>query len=107
MPEITKYDILVKDLETIETRVSILKHNYEDVSQRNKELEEIVASSQKENIALHRKIENLQEELKKIKIDTENNGINSLNLEERETLKIKLQDLIKRIDYHLSADLPR
>ena len=104
MPDLTKYDVLLKDLEKIETQVSILKHNNQDAVKRNKELENMLSSYTKENLALQKKIENMQNEIKKLQNDSENDMINSLNLKERETLKVKLKDLISRIDYHLSVD---
>ena len=104
MPDLTKYEILIKDLETIETQVSSLKHNYQDASKRNKELEDMLSSYSKENLALQQKMNKLQNELKKFQSDSENDVINSLNLKERETLKVKLKDLISRIDYHLSVE---
>ena len=104
MPDLTKYDVLIKDLEKIESQVSILKHNYQDAVKRNKELEDISSSYTKENLVLQKKIENMQNEIKKLQNESENDMVNSLNLKERETLKVKLKDLISRIDYHLSAD---
>jgi len=104
LPDLTKYDVLLKDLEKIETQVSILKHNNQDAIKRNKELENMLSSYTKENLVLQKKIENMQNEIKKLQNDSENDMINSLNLKERETLKVKLKDLISRIDYHLSAD---
>jgi predicted RNase H-like nuclease (RuvC/YqgF family) len=104
LPDLTKYDVLLKDLEKIEAQVSILKHNNQDAIKRNKELENMLSSYTKENLALQKKIENMQNEIKKLQNDSENDMINSLNLKERETLKVKLKDLISRIDYHLSVD---
>jgi uncharacterized protein YlxW (UPF0749 family) len=104
LPDLTKYEILLKDLEAIETQVSILKHNYHDAVKRNKELEDMLSSYTKENLALQQKMENLENELKDFQNDSENDMTNSLNLKERETLKVKLKDLISRIDYHLSVD---
>ena len=104
MPDLTKYDVLLRDLEKIETQVSILKHNNQDLVKRNKELENMLSTYTKENLALQKKIENMQNEIKKLQNDSENDMINSLNLKERETLKVKLKDLISRIDYHLSVD---
>ncbi len=104
MPDLTKYEILLKDLETIATQVSILKHNYYDSVKRVKELEDMLSSYTKENLALQKKMENMGNELKIFQNDSENDMINSLNLKERETLKVKLKDLISRIDYHLSVE---
>ena len=104
MPDLTKHEILLKDLESITSQVSILKHNYRDSVARIKELEDMLSSYTKENLALQQKVENLENELKIFQDDSENGVINSLNLKERETLKVKLKDLISRIDYHLSVD---
>ncbi|MFZ0455439.1 MAG: hypothetical protein WCE54_03580 [Ignavibacteriaceae bacterium] len=104
MPDLTKYEILLKDLETITSQVSILKHNYYDSEKRIKELEDMLSSYTKENLALQKKAENMENELKIFQNDSENDMINSLNLKERESLKVKLKDLISRIDYHLSVD---
>jgi predicted RNase H-like nuclease (RuvC/YqgF family) len=104
LPDLTKYEILLKDLETIATQVSILKHNYQDSVKRINELEDMLSSYTKENLALQKKVESMENELKIFQNDSENDVINSLNLKERETLKVKLKDLISRIDYHLSVD---
>lgn len=106
MPDLSKYEILVKDLETIETQVSILKHNYQDICNRNKELEKTVSKNEKDNLALQQKISEMQDELKKFHsvVQGEDGLLNSLNLKERESLKVKLQDLISKINYHLSLD---
>ena len=104
MPDLTKHEILLKDLETVATQISILKHNYHDSVKRIKELEDMLSSYTKENLALQQKVEIMENELKIFQNDSENDMINSLNLKERETLKVKLKDLISRIDYHLSVD---
>ena len=49
------------------------------------------------------KISELESELEEIKLKMEEKS--KLNLEEREELKIKIKDLITRVDKHLSADL--
>ena len=104
MPDLTKHEILLKDLESVATQVSIIKHNYQDSVKRIKELEDMLSSYTKENLALQQKIDHMENELKIFQNDSENDMINSLNLKERETLKVKLKDLISRIDYHLSVD---
>jgi hypothetical protein len=42
--------------------------------------------------------------MEKIKKDKENINFKSLTLEERESLKDKIKDLVKRIDHHLSVE---
>ncbi len=103
MAELSKYDVLLSDLNTIETRVAVQTQNYKNAIEKNIELEEMLESARAENSALKNKILELESELASLHGDMENNILNSLNLKERETLKVKLRDLISRIDYHLSA----
>ena len=103
MAEISKNDILISDLSSIETQLSILINKIKDLSTKNIELEETLNSLKKENSVLLQKLASLESEIKNIDESTETNLFNSLNLKERENLKVKLQNLITRIDYHLSS----
>ena len=103
MAEISKNDILISDLSSIETQLSILINKIKDLSIKNIELEETLNSLKKENSVLLQKLASLESEIKNIDESTETNLFNSLNLKERENLKVKLQNLITRIDYHLSS----
>lgn len=102
MADLTKYDILLSDISHVETQISILKSNYRDALQRNKETEGYLNELKRENSELKARITELEEELSTLK-DQELNTFSSLNLKEREALKTKLQILISRIDYHLSS----
>ena len=103
MAEISKNDILISDLSTIETQLSILINKNKDLSIKNIELEETLLNLKKENSVLLQKLAALDSEIKNLDENTEANLFNSLNLKERENLKVKLQNLITRIDYHLSS----
>ncbi len=103
MAEISKNDMLISDLSAIETQLSILVNKNKDLSIKNIELEENLNSLRKENSVLLQKLESLEDEIKNIDDSGEGNLFNSLNLKERENLKVKLQNLITRIDYHLSS----
>jgi len=78
-------------------------HKYGDVIERNRELEKELKEAKEENSSLTQKILKLQSEIENIKKDSEGNLFNSINAKERENLKLKLQNLISKIDYHLSS----
>ncbi|GBD87292.1 hypothetical protein BMS3Abin03_01220 [bacterium BMS3Abin03] len=101
--EMTKYETLINDLNTLESRITILKSQYDDTVERNKELEVALEKAKQDNTALYQKLASLDEELNELKSKTEGMNFGSLNLEERESLKGRLQKLISRIDYHLSS----
>jgi hypothetical protein len=45
----------------------------------------------------------LEQEILLSKQDEEGNIFNTLNTKEKENLKLKLQDIISKIDFHLSS----
>jgi peptidoglycan hydrolase CwlO-like protein len=95
----TKYDSLLNDIQHVETQVSVLKNKYKDALERNRELEGYLNELKKENFELKQKISDIEEQFNNQDV----NSFSSLNLKEKEALKIKLQNLISRIDYHLSS----
>ncbi len=97
------YESLMNDLDRIETRVTHLTQHYKNLFEKNLDLEKKVESLKKENLILNQKISDLMQELTKFQQEGEINLFGSLNLKEKETLKNKLQELISRIDYHLSS----
>jgi septal ring factor EnvC (AmiA/AmiB activator) len=103
----TKYEALLNDLNSIETQAAVLVNKCKDLMERNLELEDFANKAKKEITTLSQKIVNLESELEKARSEqSEQEGKLSslLNTKETETLKIKLQNLISRIDYHLSTD---
>jgi uncharacterized lipoprotein YehR (DUF1307 family) len=95
-----KYETIVNDLSSIESQITILKDQYNDSISRNKELEIALEKSKQDNTSLYDKIAALEEEINYLKSKAEK----GLQIENQDSLKIRLQDLIKRIDFHLSAD---
>jgi len=95
-----KYEAVVNDLSSIESQITILKNQYNDSISRNKELEIALEKSKQDNTSLYDKIAALEEEISYLK----NKAEQGLQIENQDSLKIRLQDLIKRIDFHLSAD---
>ena len=107
MPDQTKYETLLNDLSSIESQSSVLINKCKELMEHNLEIEEFANKAKKEITLLSQKIVNLENELEKARSEqSEQEGkfSNLLNTKETETLKIKLQNLISRIDYHLSTD---
>jgi chromosome segregation ATPase len=102
--DLSKYEVLLNDLNTIQTQVSVLKNKFKDTTLRNTELENLVIELKREKSALTEKIELLESEIKNFQMETKDSPTVTSNLEEREALKVKIKNLISRIDYHLSAD---
>ncbi len=104
MSELTKQELLLNDLSTIESQISMLVHNNIDLKKRNGELENLLKLLKDENSVLVGKLEELENKLQEVSENTETSLFNTLNTKERENLKIRLQNLISKIDHHLSAD---
>jgi predicted nuclease with TOPRIM domain len=102
--DLAKYDSLIQDLSMIEAEVSTLAEKLRDNGERETELDIQIAKLRQENSHLQKRILEIEQDFEFFKEDKEGNILNTLNSKERETLKLKLQDLISRIDYHLSAD---
>jgi chromosome segregation ATPase len=100
----SKYENLLADLNTLETQITILKDKYGSMNGRNKELDIALEKSKQDNTSLYQKISALDEEINYLKSEAEQSlSLGSLSAEERESLKKRLQELISRINYHLSA----
>jgi len=99
--DLAKYETLISDLGKLESQVEILKNKYSDTLGRNKELEVSLNEIQADKSLLHQKISEMESDLEEIKLKTEEKT--KLNSEEQEEIKIKIRDLISRIDKHLSS----
>ena len=101
----SKYENLLNDLNTLETQITVLKEKYGSINGRSKELDIALEKSKQDNTSLYQKISALDEEINYLKSEAEQSlSLGSLSTEERESLKKRLQDLISRINYHLSAN---
>ena len=100
-----KYESLLNDLSTLESQITILKNQYGDLNGRNKELDIALEKSKQDNTSLYQRISSLEEEINYLKSKAEQGfGSGTLNAEEREEIKLKIKDLINRINFHLSAE---
>ncbi len=104
MVDLAKYDSLIQDLSTIEAEIATISNKLQDVEEHKTELEIELSKIRQENSYLQKKIMELEQELATVKGDKEVNIFNTFNSKEKETIKLKLQDIISKIDFHLSAD---
>jgi len=100
--DLAKYETLISELGKLESQVEILKNKFTDTVGRNKELEVSLDEIQQDKNLLHKKISELESDLEELNLKSE--GKTKLNQEEREEIKIKIRNLITRIDKHLSSD---
>ncbi len=103
MAETSKYDIMLSDLGAIEGLISTLLDKYNDIYERNIELEMKILEISHENEILLNQLSKIEKEAFGKNEPMDSNLFNSLTLEERESLKVKLQSLISKIDYHISS----
>ena len=103
MVDLAKYDSLIQDLSSIEAEIATLGNKLKDTEERKTELEIQIAKLRQDNSFLQKKIIELEQDILLTKQDEEGNIFNTLNSKEKENLKLKLQDIISKIDYHLSS----
>lgn len=104
MFDLAKYDALIQDLSAIESEIATLSNKLKDVEERKTELEIELAKARQENVYLQKKLMELEQEFLNVKEDQKDNPFSLLNSKEKETIKLKLQDIISKIDYHLSSE---
>lgn len=103
MSEASKQDILLKDITNVQSQVTTLVNKYRDLTQLNEKLETEVGKLRKEKADLVEKISGLESEAGNTNNQPGLESFNSLDEEERENLKNKIDNLISRIDFHISS----
>ena len=103
MAEYSKFDILLKDLNIVESMVTVLNNRYKDELQKNQDLEKIVTEVKAENAFLVEKLSKLESELQNLQSGNNLDLFHSLSMKEKEELKLKLRNLLSKIDYHISS----
>jgi predicted nuclease with TOPRIM domain len=103
LPETSKQDVLLKDITNIHSQVTTLINKYRDLIQLNEKLETEVEQLRKEKADLVERISGLETEVGNIKNQPGLEIFNSLDEEERGNLKNKIDNLISRIDFHISS----
>jgi len=101
--ELSKYESIINDLNLIETQAEVLKNKAKDIEIRNIHIERAIEQMKAENAALSQKVVKLEGEIDRLIGKAELNIFNSLTSKEKETLKSKIENLINKIDYHLSS----
>lgn len=103
MFDFTKYDAIIQDLTLIESEVASISEKLRISKEREQELEIQLAKTKQENAVLLKRINELEHQIESSQIKSENQYFGSLNTKEKEVLKQKIQNLITRIEYHLSS----
>ena len=103
MVDLAKYDSLIQDLSSIEAEIATLGNKLRDTLERKTELEIQVAKLRQDNSSIQKKLMELEQEILSSKQDDEGHIFNALNSSEKENLKLKLQEIISKIDFHLSS----
>lgn len=103
MSELSKYEIFLQELSSVEVQVSALRELYEELQSRNKELEKKLSSLQRENEYLKLQSENGDKVTEGGDDRNSETVFSSLSTKERENLKLKITDVITKINNHLTS----
>ena len=103
MADYSKYDILLKDLDLVETQVGILNDKYKDELRINQDLVSAVKELKLQNAFLVEKLSKFESEIQGLQSGSNQDLFHSLNMKEKEELKLKLRNLLSKIDYHISS----
>lgn len=104
MSELTKYEIVLNELISLEVQVSALIEKIELLQKHKKEQEQKIISLTKENELLVLKLAALENEINNHKSGKP--GLSSsiqLDEKEKENIKNKIHELINKIDYHVKS----
>jgi hypothetical protein len=104
LSELSKYDILLDEIVSLEQQITRFNHGYILTSASCKDLELANEVLRMENTSLQKKNEEL--EAKMYELIRQNEKLieeGKLNLEERESLKQQILDSLRKIDFHLSS----
>jgi hypothetical protein len=97
LPEVSKYEILLSELSSIESELLVLSNSYSELQSKNKELEKQIAELHKDNAILQIKLQGKE----KASVELGANFTDKLSNKERESLKLRLKEMVEKIDRHL------
>lgn len=103
MPDLSKFEIFLQELNSIEVQVSAHIELCDELQKRNKELEKKLLSLQKENEYLKMQSAEGGENGERRSDDNHNAVFSSLSSKERENLKVKITEVISKINNHLTS----
>lgn len=104
MSELSKYEIVLNELMSLEVQVSSLIEKYELLQKHKKELELKISGLKKENELLIMKLATIENENRDLLSGKPGqfSGI-KLSDSEKESVRNRISDLINRIDYHIKS----
>ncbi len=103
MPDLTKHEVLLNELSEIQTLVSELINSKKTLLEEKTRLERSFSGLREENKMLLQRIEALEKQLEENGNSSLDSIFGSLDNNEKEELKNKIQNLVNRIDLHLSS----
>ncbi len=103
MSDLTKHEVLLNELSEIHTLVSELKNRNKSIREEYSKLERSFSGIREENKMLLQRIEALEKQLEENGENSLNSLFGSLDGSEKAELKNKIQNLVNRIDLHLSS----
>jgi len=104
VPDKNKYDLFLDEISNLEKQVYSFAQKSDDIAIQNESLLKKINEMEKENLILKQKINDFELRLKHpFSEDDLFGSLSSLNLEDRNILKNKINDLIKKIDSHLRS----
>ncbi|MGE5431522.1 MAG: hypothetical protein ACM3QX_10630 [Syntrophomonadaceae bacterium] len=104
MTELSKYDIILEELNALEKQFLAQSKKSKDLLARIETLERTNREFVFENSGLKSKVIELESKLEDLKRENNNlrNG-GTLNRKDREDLKAQINELISKIDFHLRS----
>ena len=103
MPDLTKHEVLLNELTEIHTLVAELVNRMRTLRDENSKLERSFSGIREENKMLIQRVEALEKQLEENGKNSLNSLFGNLDSNEKEELKNKIQNLVNRIDLHLSS----
>jgi predicted nuclease with TOPRIM domain len=103
LSDLTKHEILLNELSEIQSLVAELINKRRTMQEENTRLERSFSGLREENKMLLQKVEALEKQLEEHGNNSLNSLFGSLDNNEKEELKTKIQNLVNRIDLHLSS----
>ncbi len=103
MADLTKHEVLLNELTNIHSLISVLVNNYKSLQEEKSGLEKSFSAITEEKKDLLRRIEVLENQLEVNQDNSLNSIFGSLDSSEREELKTKIQNLVNKLDFHLSS----
>ena len=104
MSENSKYSFFMDEITSLEKEVHSFLQKHEFLKKGKGDLEDELIKAQKENELLKLKNKELEEKLRELAFQGTNLfDSDSLNLEDKEQLKSRINELITKLDYHLRS----